>query len=638
MKRHLFFAALFIIFFISFSSRPATTASAKENWIGVRSKNFLLVGNAGEKEIRKVAIKLEQFREIFSKLFPKANLNSSVPITVVVFKNRAAYRPFMPVYQGRISEVAGYFQPGPDVHYITLTAEMSEVNPFGTIFHEYVHALTSDNTFQSPPWFSEGLAEYYSTFEVTDGEKKVWLGKPIGHHVLLLRENKFLPLPRLFAVDHASPEYNESDKKGVFYAQSWALVHYLLLGNNAKRQPQFLRYMELLANGTPVGESFQQAFQTDFATIEKELRDYIGRSSYPAQYFTSDQKMEFDTTMQTLPVSEAESQYYLGDLVLHLNRTDAEEYLQKAITLDPNLGVAQASMGMLRIRQGRFADAKQHLERAVTSSAQNHMVHYYYAEALSREAMDSNNVVHSFSPQSAKLMREHLKKSIALSPSFTESYRLLAFVNTVTGEELDESVQLLTRAIRLSPGKQILSFMLAQLYMRQQKYDEARKLVQPLAQSAPEPQLRQQAQSLLDSINRYTEQMAQYEKLSKSENTARVVQEDAGNSGNADGRPRVLLRRRFDGEKVTGLLTQIECSEKGMTLKVKTGDRVLELNTTSPERIQFVTFTPDVQESITCGPIKPPKKVTVTYRTPTDASSKFDGEPIAVEFLPPDKQ
>ena len=36
--------------------------SAKDNWLRVRSKNFILVGNAGESEMRKVAMKLEQFR------------------------------------------------------------------------------------------------------------------------------------------------------------------------------------------------------------------------------------------------------------------------------------------------------------------------------------------------------------------------------------------------------------------------------------------------------------------------------------------------------------------------------------------------------------------------------------------------
>jgi len=49
------------VLFLSFSAAPLSV-SAKDSWVSVRSKNFLLVGNASEKEIRQVALRLEQFR------------------------------------------------------------------------------------------------------------------------------------------------------------------------------------------------------------------------------------------------------------------------------------------------------------------------------------------------------------------------------------------------------------------------------------------------------------------------------------------------------------------------------------------------------------------------------------------------
>jgi hypothetical protein len=172
--------------------------SAKDNWLMVRSKNFLLVGNAGEKEIRQAGMRLEQFREVFSRLFTGANVKSPVPTTVIVFKSDSSYRPFKP-----IPNVAGYFQPGPDVNYITLTTEYRgvEQNTFSIIFHEYTHLLVNATSGNVPTWFNEGLAEYYSTFSITD-DQQVMLGKPISNHVFLLREKKMLPLRALFQVDH----------------------------------------------------------------------------------------------------------------------------------------------------------------------------------------------------------------------------------------------------------------------------------------------------------------------------------------------------------------------------------------------------------------------------------------------------
>src|SRR5215510_11858810 len=93
--------------------------SAKDNWVSVRTKNFYLIGSANEKEIRKVALKLEQFREVFTKLFPNMKFNTPVPTTVIVFKNDSSYGPFKPS-----ANTAGFFQAGDDVNYITLTTEV----------------------------------------------------------------------------------------------------------------------------------------------------------------------------------------------------------------------------------------------------------------------------------------------------------------------------------------------------------------------------------------------------------------------------------------------------------------------------------------------------------------------------------
>ena len=214
------------------------SSDAKDQWISVRSENFFLVGNDSEKDIRQVALKFEQFREAFSRILPKMKLNSSVPTRVLVFKNDNSFKPFKPLYQGKPALLAGFYQKGADVNHICLTSEYSEERPFAAIFHEYVHQLTGDNVRALPVWFNEGIAEYYSTFEATDKDRQISVGKPISSHVYLLRESRFLPLNTLFSVGHDSPEYNERQKKGLFYAESWALVHYLMTGDNGKHLPE----------------------------------------------------------------------------------------------------------------------------------------------------------------------------------------------------------------------------------------------------------------------------------------------------------------------------------------------------------------------------------------------------------------
>ena len=79
-----------------------------------------------------------------------------MPTTVIVFKNDDSYRPFKPN-----ENTAGYFQPGPDVNYITLKLGKelgSEQDPFTIIFHEYTHLLVKNTSGNVPTWFNEGLA------------------------------------------------------------------------------------------------------------------------------------------------------------------------------------------------------------------------------------------------------------------------------------------------------------------------------------------------------------------------------------------------------------------------------------------------------------------------------------------------
>src|SRR5689334_18908251 len=95
---------------------------AADKWLSVRSKDFLLVGNASESSIKKVARNLEQFRSGFSLLFPVIAQQAPPPITVVVFKDDGSFRPFKPVYRGKPANIAGFFQPGDDMNFMALTS------------------------------------------------------------------------------------------------------------------------------------------------------------------------------------------------------------------------------------------------------------------------------------------------------------------------------------------------------------------------------------------------------------------------------------------------------------------------------------------------------------------------------------
>jgi cytochrome c-type biogenesis protein CcmH/NrfG len=170
--------------------------------------------------------------------------------------------------------------------------------------------------------------------------------------------------------------------------------------------------------------------------------------------------------------------------------------------LAPELSTANASLGVLRLRQGDVAAAKGLLQKAIASDPNNYRAQYYYADALSREEMGAGRTVLDYSPESAARMRTALNKAIEVAPGFPESYKLLAFVNLVTNTQITESVALLEKAIALSPGRLDFSYVLAQVQLRLKDYKAARLTLQQVIAGNPNPQMRVQAEAMLNRAAR----------------------------------------------------------------------------------------------------------------------------------------
>ncbi|HJQ71684.1 MAG TPA: tetratricopeptide repeat protein [Blastocatellia bacterium] len=620
---------------------PAGLAVAKDNWISVRSKNFFLIGNAGEKDIRQVAIKLEQFREAFGRLMPSVKFSSHTPTTVIVFKSDQAYMPYKPVVDNKVSkEVAGYFQPGEDVNYITVSIERRSDNSFRTIFHEYIHMLVNNTQadLEYPVWFDEGLAEYYSTVQIKD-DQKVILGHLIFEHLELLRDNDLWPLQTIFKMDSHTLHRNDDDAQQFFYAQSWILFHYLFMGNEGRRQAQLDQFLRLLVSNVPLDDAFRKAFETDYATLEKELTQYLKRKTYMARSIEFNQKLEIDADMQTAPISEAEAQAYLGDLLLHTQRVDdAQTHLERALTLDPNLAMAHVALGRAHVRKKRFEPAKRHLQKAITLDPQNHLAHYYYAHAFSEESLGELRIVSGYSAEAAQAMRTALRKAIELRPSFAESYQLLAFVNLVMGDRTDESVDLIKKALAISPGNPEYSILLAEIYLHKMDLKAARAVAEPIANRASSEMARKRAESLLGSIKKAEERMAAEKERAAS---AAVKEYEAPKVENVSQEERFLgwiqqrLRKPADGEqRVQGMLVNIECAPKNVVYTIRLGERVIKLRSDSLVDVDMVSHKYNEELVMGCGPTKPESAVVIVYRPAADARRKIDGVAISFEFVP----
>ena len=576
-------------------------ATAAEKWNSLRSKNLTVVGNATEAQLRAAASDLEQFREAYLDVFTDTMKTATVPTVVVVFRNDEAYRPFKPLVEGATAVgITGYFQPAEEVNYISLVA--GQPIPKG-VLHQYAHALTRDLPTSIPLWFTEGIAEFYSTFDIMTKEKAYSLGQRIPQHVDLLKKNPFIPLDELFAMDRSSPQYNEAQRTSAFYAQSWALVNYLLVGLNSTRQAELGEFLRLMTQGKRAPDAFQTAFKTDYKSMLAELDYYVReRSDWPPKGGALRAKNEIEKDMKARGLSEAESEFYAGDLLLHMSRlSEAEGHLKQATTLDPKLAMAQSAMGFLRYRQDNIPDAVSYLKRSAEIDPKNHLAHYYYAFVLDKSA---NSVMDDL-----EVKRTELGKAIDLLPQYVPAYELLAYLNITADIDYNGTTRTAAKSQQLRSRQHAnIRFLIAQVLVKKKDLDQADKFLQLVINSSAEPGLREGAQNLSTYISRqrFTDEKQREQDEERARREAEAAAKPAPVSAPvaappaaAPPPPEKFPSRRFrphphlphrpvrpqktansslitpqrprpQGSKQQGLMTLVDCRD-GITLPVKTG-------------------------------------------------------------------
>jgi tetratricopeptide (TPR) repeat protein len=442
------------------SAQEFSLPKPTQKWIEIRTANFRFFSNAGRLATRQVAVDLEELRAVLAEL-TDYDLQAPVPTFIFVFKGDRSFLPYKVLYEGRPAAVSGYFMGGDHANYIAINADAQDASAI--VYHEYVHYVANNNMWYLPVWFSEGLAQFYESFEVV-GET-VYIGLPVLRHLVVLRGAVPIPLQQLFAVDRGSELYNESDGKGMFYSQSWALVHYLLLGDEERRR-KLGSYLVLVRNGVPGDEAFTTAFSGDYETLSRELRGYLRTLRFPS--IETKAEFDLDKEFEIEKMSYAEVLYRLGDLLANQSpdRPERSTYFETAIGVDPEYGAPISAMAVEAEKKANWEAARALHERAAKSSPGDAMVLFRWGEFLSRRGGQLQTAVAA------------LTRSAELDPSFAPAWATLAKVYADAGETSDEAIEAARKAHFMRPSDLTATRDLVRLYLRLDRREEAVSLIE----------------------------------------------------------------------------------------------------------------------------------------------------------------
>jgi tetratricopeptide (TPR) repeat protein len=415
------------------ASSGGEPVTLSRDWRRLQVPGMLVIGNAHDGDLKRTAEEILRFRLAIHQLSPKLRMDSPIPMVVVVFRDDQALTRFKPRSKGKpIDHVAAYFSSLPDINYIVLAPSDNRDFTYRVIFHEYTHFLVENSTPRLPRWLDEGIAEFFSTFNGSEHDGRTFIGRVIPEHHMLLQTSRLVPLEEFIDPSALARMLRDEPSTQRFYAQSWALTHYLILGEKAAYQPKLRLFMDAMQSGEAEEQAFARTVNSDLVALDRGFRNYIYSAALPAARLPNvtlkiDEKIE--------PLAEADAQQVQADLLVRFGAfEEAEKHLTKALALDAKHIGARLSRARQLAAQNRFDDALDLLRAPDLDVAEDFPVTFLKAEVLRaaerfQESIPISQAAVSKRPDSApayfglSLSQLALKRAADATASF---YRCLA--------------------------------------------------------------------------------------------------------------------------------------------------------------------------------------------------------------------
>ena len=575
--------------------------------------------SAGAGAGRRTIQDFEQIRSFFIDV-TQAHKASPLPVRIIAFRSRKEYAPY------RTREfAAAYYLGGHDRDYIVMSKIGADTRP--TAIHEYVHLLVRHAGLKLPPWLNEGFAVLYSTLKPYAG--KILVGELPPGRFQLLRRTKWLPLETLTSVDHNSPHYNEKNRAGLFYAQSWGLTHMLYLSEEYRSG--FKEFLTATARGADAESAFRRVYGKSLEQVQKDLRAYMRIDRLMGNLFdTKLEKLAEKPLAQ--PASALESGMVLANLLASTRKKDqAREMYEKLAAEYPDAPEVPEALGYLASYSGNWEVARRHFARAVELGSANPKLYYDHARSLYQSGSEDSEI------------EPLLRKAITLRPDHREARYLLAFT-LYRQKRFGEALVNFARLKTVTP-EQAVSFYRAVAYANYQigRKEEAKKATALAKKYARSPSEIEQ----VEQLDRWIEWAEEAKEAASTAQTLKTPLVTAGDDVEQVV-PRLIRRpRRSDEPKrqeeeieviltgpetsfVDGTLTQVDCWGNKARLHIVSENEPMVLAILDPTKI-VIKGSQIGPVDLTCGP-QQGRHIVVEYAAEEDPELETQGIVKSIEL------
>ncbi len=434
----------------------ALAATAAPKWSTLQAPHCLIVSQCSERETCEWANDFEQF---VASLRTRLNIEEAhlTPLTVVLFSSPERFAAYHPVLaDGRRNKGGGYCISLDSWSAIGLGKRFQDDEETRRIIlHETTHWLTAAARTRLPPWINEGFAESFSTFRVE--KSGAVAGEPILPHVALLRQATWVPLAKLMLTRQGDKLYTDTERKRLFYAQSWLFVHRLLFQPESHGIEQLNRFFAARLRGADQFTAFKLAFGEDMAAVEQACRDYAFGGA--VRFLRFPVPAEAAVTAPFTPAAPYTVEIALARLAVgSRNEALARQHTSRALTLDPAAPAAYELVACLENSRGQHEAAAAAARQALERGSRDALMHLVVAHALIRHHNNRGTPA-----EGAREIADHLARAIALQPKLRSAYVTLASVARALPAATVADAQLLVDGFKLFPDAPELLIGLAAL-------------------------------------------------------------------------------------------------------------------------------------------------------------------------------
>ena len=390
-------------------------SAAEPGWLKLQAPSFGVVSQLDADDTRDWAVEFEQFIDALHQLYRVDNV-ALPPLTIVLFKGSRDFAPYRIQTESGQADVDGFFGDNGSWSVIGLAGSGSNNRTRGVVYHEAVHWFMSASDGSSPLWFSEGLAEALSTFNVRDGKGR-W-GEAIDPYVEYLRYVGFQPIDEFLRA--SQDEALHGSDSDTYYPQAWLLVHYLLFGNGGVEREKLSMFLAKLRE-TDLDTAFDSAFQKSYEGVTQDLRRYLQRGRYS---FAETELEDHGDEMTVEPASEAAVEFALARLAVAGGNYDlAMQHADKVVGLAPNLAVGYEMRALAADGIGDTAASTQAVDRAIELGSRDAVLYMLKAEQLISDNEQADTPWDDFLPPvAARQIADLYGRSIGLMPRNREAY------------------------------------------------------------------------------------------------------------------------------------------------------------------------------------------------------------------------